>query len=153
CLGKMSEVASEGRTVIFVSHNMAAIRALCSHGLWLDAGRVRGHGDAGESISLYLGEMKTAPALQFDSRSDPTKPQFRSLHLLRETCNYGETLEVEVDLISPHEAQVGIEIEIHDENGLPIIYTSTAPLGGVLLPLRPDQVNRFQLQIGPLHLA
>ena len=37
CLGKMSEVAGEGRTVLFVSHNMAAVQRLCSTGLLLEA--------------------------------------------------------------------------------------------------------------------
>ncbi len=40
CLGKMSDVAREGRTVIFVSHNMASIESLCTIGLMLDGGRV-----------------------------------------------------------------------------------------------------------------
>ncbi len=40
CLGKMSEVASEGRTVLFVSHNLAAVQNLCQTAVWLDAGTV-----------------------------------------------------------------------------------------------------------------
>jgi len=45
CLGKMGEVAREGRTVLFVSHNMAAIRALCKRGLLLENGNVRHYGE------------------------------------------------------------------------------------------------------------
>ena len=41
CLGKMSEVAKEGRTILFVSHNMAAIANLCSKAILLDQGKVR----------------------------------------------------------------------------------------------------------------
>jgi lipopolysaccharide transport system ATP-binding protein len=40
CLGKMNEVAGQGRTVVFVSHNMGAIGTLCPTTIWLDAGRV-----------------------------------------------------------------------------------------------------------------
>src|SRR5207249_5857911 len=40
CLGKMKGVASRGRTVLFVSHNMEAIGNLCSRGMWLDRGRI-----------------------------------------------------------------------------------------------------------------
>lgn len=40
CLGKMSEVASQGRTVLFVSHNLASIQNLCSSAIWLDEGTV-----------------------------------------------------------------------------------------------------------------
>jgi lipopolysaccharide transport system ATP-binding protein len=41
CLGKMEDVAKEGRTVLFVSHNMGAITRLCERSLWLDEGRTR----------------------------------------------------------------------------------------------------------------
>ncbi len=41
CLGKMKEVAAGGRTVLFVSHNMNAVQALCDRAIWLDKGRIR----------------------------------------------------------------------------------------------------------------
>lgn len=54
CLGKMKEVAGEGRTVLFVSHNMAAITRFCRWGVWLDGGQLRAHGDVEEIVSQYL---------------------------------------------------------------------------------------------------
>lgn len=54
CLGKMGEVASEGRTVLFVSHNMAAVENLCDRGLVLSGGRVRFVGSQSEAIREYL---------------------------------------------------------------------------------------------------
>ena len=53
CLGKMQDVASQGRTVLFVSHNMAAVRQLCVSGILLERGRVRFAGDVTECINLY----------------------------------------------------------------------------------------------------
>jgi len=53
CLGKMRTVAQEGRTVLFVSHNMAAINALCSTGIVLDRGNVLCHCSASQCISQY----------------------------------------------------------------------------------------------------
>jgi lipopolysaccharide transport system ATP-binding protein len=41
CLGKMREVASQGRTVLFISHSMASVNALCNRAIWLDKGRIR----------------------------------------------------------------------------------------------------------------
>jgi lipopolysaccharide transport system ATP-binding protein len=41
CVGKMREVASDGRTVLFISHDMASINDLCNRAIWLDKGRVR----------------------------------------------------------------------------------------------------------------
>ncbi len=54
CLGKMDEVARGGRTVLFVSHNMAVMRQLCNAGLLLDQGRVLQAGTIGEVVDSYL---------------------------------------------------------------------------------------------------
>ncbi|MBL8189944.1 MAG: ABC transporter ATP-binding protein, partial [Acidobacteria bacterium] len=56
CLGKMGEVAQSGRTVIFVSHNMAAVERLCSKVLVLENGRLIGNGQPRAMISNYLRE-------------------------------------------------------------------------------------------------
>jgi lipopolysaccharide transport system ATP-binding protein len=54
CLGKMGEVSHEGRTVVFVSHNMAAVRSLTSVAIWLDHGAVAGAGPTSDVVSAYL---------------------------------------------------------------------------------------------------
>lgn len=54
CLGKMSEVAGEGRTVLFVSHNMAAIRSLCKKGVLLKNGLLVQEGEVEEVINYYI---------------------------------------------------------------------------------------------------
>ncbi len=54
CLGKMGDVASSGRTVLFVSHNLAALRALCSRALWLEDGRLRRQGPVDAVVDAYL---------------------------------------------------------------------------------------------------
>lgn len=53
CLGKMQDVAGSGRTVLFVSHNMAAVRALCSRGILLEGGRLTFDDEAGEVVNHY----------------------------------------------------------------------------------------------------
>jgi len=58
CLGKMDDVARrEGRTVLFVSHNMSVIRTLCPSAIWLDRGVVRQQGAASDVISEYLAAV------------------------------------------------------------------------------------------------
>lgn len=54
CLGRMGMVAKEGRTVLFVSHNMDAIRRLCPRTIWLEAGRLKRDGMTGEVLADYL---------------------------------------------------------------------------------------------------
>jgi ABC-type polysaccharide/polyol phosphate transport system ATPase subunit len=61
CLGKMQGVASsEGRTVLFVSHNMAAVQQLCHDALWLDHGGMRKIGSAVQVVRTYLGSVRDA---------------------------------------------------------------------------------------------
>ena len=62
CLGKMGEVARSGRTVLFVSHNLAAVRALCKQCVYLETGRVRAVGPTEEVLDLYArsGAMRAA---------------------------------------------------------------------------------------------
>jgi len=54
CLGKMGNVAQEGRTVLFVSHNMVAMQTLCPRVIWLDDGETKRDGQAVQVISDYL---------------------------------------------------------------------------------------------------
>lgn len=55
CLGKMGDVASNGRTILFVSHNMGSIKALCSRCAVIDQGRMVFGGDVEQAVSSYYG--------------------------------------------------------------------------------------------------
>lgn len=56
CLGKMGEVAKSGRTVLFVSHNLLAVRNLTRRTVWLDNGQIRTVGSSAEVIEQYLSQ-------------------------------------------------------------------------------------------------
>jgi lipopolysaccharide transport system ATP-binding protein len=60
CLGKMNEVARAGRTVLFVSHNMAAVSRLCTRAVWLDNGSIAKTGGPDEVLAAYLGSSGTS---------------------------------------------------------------------------------------------
>ena len=57
CLGKMQDVAAAGRTVLFVSHNMAAVRRLCNKAIRLEGGRLIDSGPANEQVDAYVREV------------------------------------------------------------------------------------------------
>lgn len=59
CIGKIGEVASDGRTVLFVSHNMAAVRALCTDAILLRDGQVALRGTPSDVINQYLARDET----------------------------------------------------------------------------------------------
>jgi lipopolysaccharide transport system ATP-binding protein len=57
CLGRMQEVGEEGRTVIFVSHNMAAVSALCTNGIILEKGKLKFSGTVANAINNYVYDI------------------------------------------------------------------------------------------------
>jgi len=73
CLGKLGDVTSQGRTVLFVSHNMGAVRNLCDKGIVLDGGRVDVIGNVDECIEAYyrsIGALGRSDAGGSDAHSD-----------------------------------------------------------------------------------
>jgi lipopolysaccharide transport system ATP-binding protein len=69
-VGKMGQVAQDGRTVIFVSHNLAIIRALCKRGVLLEQGRLVCDATVGETIDVYLRTLERHTSDDLLSRTD-----------------------------------------------------------------------------------
>jgi lipopolysaccharide transport system ATP-binding protein len=82
CLAKMEDVAAnEGRTVIFVSHNMDAVCHLCSRCILLRQGEVAKSGDTAEVVALYLGgEQDQLPEIDFAPIESDASLQFAGLY-------------------------------------------------------------------------
>jgi len=76
CLGKMHEAATEGRTVLFVSHNMAAVQQLCQRGLMLHHGKLIFCGTIADTVRNYIGHVKTLTGTEVGNRKDRTGSQW-----------------------------------------------------------------------------
>jgi lipopolysaccharide transport system ATP-binding protein len=70
CLAKMEDVTHEGRTVLFVSHNMASVESLCSRGVLLQAGRVVADGEVRQVVEQYLHSIESLPVPMIGDRQD-----------------------------------------------------------------------------------
>lgn len=82
CMGKMGEVASSGRTVLFVSHNMAAVQHLSEDAIWLENGQLREQGRAGEVIGSYMRSFQSdASGIDVRTRKGLGKVTFTGFHL------------------------------------------------------------------------
>jgi lipopolysaccharide transport system ATP-binding protein len=97
CLRKMSEVARQGRTVLFVSHNMAAVADLCVRGLVLDAGKLTFDGSAKQAIQLYIGMMfntqnTVSHIIDLRGALDRRSPQGKLLRAIELYINQDEPL-------------------------------------------------------------
>src|SRR5260221_9506453 len=88
CLGKMGDVAKEGRTVLFVSHNMAAISQLCQTGMLLENGYVKILGEVDHVVNGYFSVVKDfkgeVDLRNFSSRSGTGEATFEWAKLYKE---------------------------------------------------------------------
>ncbi|MEM9822792.1 MAG: ABC transporter ATP-binding protein [Bacteroidota bacterium] len=73
CIRKMDEVASSGRTILFVSHNMRTIKQLCSRGILLNAGRIVVDGSIDQAINAYVKQSAEAGSAQQQFALDEKK--------------------------------------------------------------------------------
>jgi len=81
CLGKMQDVAGHGRTILFVSHNMAAVRALCNHSIWLKKGKLFLTDETEKVINSYLEGFTTLNSLSQVSNIIKKLPEDRTLKI------------------------------------------------------------------------
>jgi len=109
CIGKMSEAARSGRTILFVSHNMAAVQNLCTRGVFLQSGQVAFCGATADAISIYLANDLTehdgfVPLNTHSARRDGCIPLLQSVRFIgadeqqRGRVSTGERLVMEFTL-------------------------------------------------------
>ncbi len=84
CLGKMDDVSKkEGRTILFVSHNIGAVRALCNTGILLKSGRIKHQGNISETIDLYENSEEVSnEGFWINDAKDNDEAKFNSIHIL-----------------------------------------------------------------------
>lgn len=120
CLGKMKDVGSGDRTVLFVSHNMAAIQALCPESVYLQSGRMVSKGASNEQIARYLegaGETNSG-ALPRPLSSSLEVQRLQSLPVAPRT---GDSLEVSLTLqASQPDAVTDCALLVYSETGVRI---------------------------------
>lgn len=83
CLGKMKQVAGEGRTVLFVSHNMPAVMSLCSHAYVLIDGMIAFRGAPDRAVEHYYEVSKRTVDVQLSDRLDRTGSGELRFHRIR----------------------------------------------------------------------
>ena len=138
CLGKMDAVARGGRTVIFVSHNMAAVSQLCSRSFLLNEGRITRSGPTPEVIGEYLklnadnGGERTWPDTATAPGND--KIRLRSVRIisagaLRTEVDIDQEVCIEVDFfnLSPGLKNICTNLYLLDARGFVVLSTGNTP--------------------------
>lgn len=108
-LAKMEEVAKEGRTVIFVSHNLGTIRALCKRGILLERGQVVTDAGVGEAIDEYLRTLERAASDDLLERIDRDSRSAGATRIRAVALTDTESGQRDV-LIGGHRAKITVEV-------------------------------------------
>ncbi len=154
CLGKMDEVSKGGRTILFVSHNLAAVQRLCSRSLWMRNGRAVDVGPSVDLIPRYLQQQSVglargqiAPGLLF---VQSTEDQASEIWVNRvEMLSQSGVTKSEIHTWDPVLFRVGfsslrrfvsmsVVIQVSTVDGVVILMTSTTP----------DRTRSFALEPG-----
>jgi lipopolysaccharide transport system ATP-binding protein len=106
CLGKMHEVSQGGRTVLFVSHNMSAIQALCSKALCLQHGTVVGFGAVDEWIAKYLASSQRALQRLASSLTIGQALELMHFHLTPNPAASGERVSFSLGILARQAVRV-----------------------------------------------
>ena len=143
CLDKMRDAATvQGKTVLYVSHNMNTIRKLCDRCIVLDQGRVIFDGDVEEAIAIYLGKTDTGKAVDFDLTqnrmphlSKHVRVKMTHLTLLDKewaVYNAGDTIKFDLSLKAYEDvANLHFRFECQRQDDVPVATALCPPLSGM----------------------
>jgi lipopolysaccharide transport system ATP-binding protein len=160
CLGKMKDVASDGRTVFFVSHNMGAVQTLCSRAILLREGRLVEDGSADAVATTYLQALASRAAIPVGERTDREGDGSARCHRIWfegpdgapvENAASGLPLVIAFefetrDASANHQFQFGL----YDESGLCLAHVSTMYVAPARGSISGHRVARCRLDDLPL---
>jgi len=163
CLGKMDAIAKEGRTVLFVSHNMGAIRNLCEHAFWIEAGRIKETGSAQEILRRYeKKQIKSYDPIHSIAIRDPKEVKRSDFYFCRvemqntqgensSIFKFQDNLVLLAELSGiPETAPYSIEFRIYKETGEFVCVGSSGTFHGISFE---RNTKKIRIKIGPLILT
>jgi len=133
CMGKMEHVSREGRTVLFVSHNMATMNQLCNKGIFLANGKVAGTGTMGNVVSQYLTQgISDLPVLDLAAKNKQSIHQKKVSFDKISIKNNDRELANELDVRYPFSVQIEytvqqvvsnleLSVRIYRNDGIPVL--------------------------------
>jgi lipopolysaccharide transport system ATP-binding protein len=140
CLGKMSEVARGGRTVLFVSHNMGSIASLCETALLLQRGHIAAVGPAHRVIESYSSDSTRALRVTFPPRADI--PSITGISLDEAALRRGD-FSACIEFLSPFSLRRPV-------GGLVISSPAGVPIWGTNGRFHPNSVGEVSVDCGML---
>ncbi len=142
-VSKMKEISTnQGRTVLFVSHNMSAVKELCSSGIYLQKGRIEAVEEISSIITRYYGQTTTSIDNKYKSNKQQSvmiESAWLGMYEIPETTynNLGKLI-IQLNVVSDRQCQASFEVVLRNSDGLEI---ASCPIG-------MSQKLEHQIQIG-----
>ena len=132
-MGKMKDSAASGRTVIFVSHNMTAMRALCERVIWLEHGRVRMSGPTEEVVAAYqanYNQVTTERTWAVHEAPGNTVAHLRHVRACPasggEIFQWGDAVDIEVHVDKHDPGPINVTLQVVNSDDLVVFTTGLA---------------------------
>jgi lipopolysaccharide transport system ATP-binding protein len=160
-LGKMDDVTKRGRTVLFVSHNMALIQAFCERGIYLKAGKIAAIGSMRDVVNAYLKTLEKMEAQDLSERTDrkgkgeailTAVKIFDSTGMLSNTIRVGEPVRFSFHLSGTDKKDLWCRFNIRDEIGQAVVAFNSKTPGSEDVFSR-DIGSRFDCEVDELLLV
>ena len=154
CLGKMGEVARGGRTVLFVSHNMSAVQALCKKTLLIHHGRFKSYGPTSGVVREYMATAAPTSSFERPAR-DSGEPTIVRGSVSTPKDSERDEMELTTTIRSSTSVKLGLDVLLHDAAGTPI---GLAGVGvrdtGRMIKIEPGETTvRMTIDTGSLALG
>lgn len=161
CLGKMQVIGKkEGRTVLFVSHNMGAIRSLCSNAILIDSGQVVKNGETNEVVNYYENNQLTTLSQymhkieRIQNNSNKLQFFFSCIEMLNQSCEhttsfkYNEKLTLIITLSGePKITKFGVSFYIYNNFHQLVSVGSSVAYHGIEFN---KETKKIKIEVGPL---
>jgi lipopolysaccharide transport system ATP-binding protein len=158
CLGKMSEVSQEGRTVLFVSHNMGAVMQLTQRAVLLSGGTIAYIGDPQSAVQRYLTESGGGNLVEFDVRSarriyqgtGEARITFLRFNSALPRFEFNEPINFSVKIVAQEDLPcVRVRLAVHRQDGVPVGGSSSDDIAGI----KSGEERELNVTLPPSRLA
>ena len=163
CIGKMRDVAGEGRTVLFVSHNLSAVRALCTRGIIIRDGSIVMDAPVEDAVKQYLDDLGNPSANPFETnpeRSGSGVVRFTGARVLDHTGNEstrliaGEPVTFEFSYLNVENIpKVFVTMTIYNELGVAAVNFDMEIQGYQIGTLKKDGIIKCHVPTLPLPMG
>lgn len=129
CLGKIQDVSEQGRTILFVSHNMQALQALCPKGILLSHGKLVTQNAIDQVIKAYTCQIQAHSACLYQAIHSSTKPYFKYIEIYQDACSnqpfdIDKPIKIRFDLETFGKHSLNVGVKIFNEYGVCVHHVS-----------------------------